>query len=194
MEKRVHIFCGPKLSNLPQQALLECSRNFLGMVSNEPITGEVEGLTGVRLDFNVGLRLQIPSGNWHVNIRDGNSGIVCFDGDVSDILLVSAEKYFIPWEIVLSLDGETVFTHRYSAEGQLVCFHYFETGLGDHIVLFSYMENSGAFIVVVRLVLSLLICGISFALIIRRLSAMTKGKNPRIHMLPIIWLPILTLS
>ena len=90
MEKRVHIFCGPKLSNLPQQALLECSRNFLGMVSNEPITGEVEGLTGVRLDFNVGWRLQIPSGNWHVNIRDGNSGIVCFDGDVSDILLVSA--------------------------------------------------------------------------------------------------------
>ena len=141
MEKLVHIFCGPKLSDLPQQALLECSRNFLGMVSNEPITGEVEGLNGVRLDFNVGLRLQIPAGNWHVNIRDGNSGIVFFDEDVSDILLVSAEKYFIPWEIVLSLDGKPVFSHRYSAEGQLVCFHYFETGMGDHIILFPYMEK-----------------------------------------------------
>lgn len=141
MEKLVHIFCGPKLSDLPQQALLDCSRAFLGMANNEPITGEVEGLDGVRLDFNVGLRLQIPAGNWHVNIRDGNSGIVFFDEDVSDILLVSAEKYFIPWEVSLSIDGKPVFSHRYSAEGQLVCFHYFKTGMGDHITLFPYMEK-----------------------------------------------------
>ena len=141
MEKLVHIFCGPKLSDLQQQSLLNCSRNFLSWVSSEPITGEVEGLDGVRLDFNVGLRLQIPAGNWHVTIRDSSSGIVFFDEDVSNILLTSAEKFFIPWEVELSLDGASVFSHRYSAEGQLVCFHYFTTGMGDHIILFTYMEK-----------------------------------------------------
>lgn len=141
VEKRVHIFCGPALSDLPKQTLLDCSRYFISVMNDAPISGNVEGLKGVLLDFNVGLRLQLPVGNWHVMIRDSSSGIVFFDEDVSNILLTSAEKYFVPWEIVLFLDGVPVFSHQYSAEGQHVCFHFTAGGLGDHIALFPYMEK-----------------------------------------------------
>ena len=38
-------------------------------------------------DFNHGMRLQIPAGNWHVKILDHDSEVVCFDEDISDTLL-----------------------------------------------------------------------------------------------------------
>lgn len=39
------------------------------------ITGET-GINGLRLDFNAGLRIQIPTGNWHVRITDNTSGLI----------------------------------------------------------------------------------------------------------------------
>ena len=140
MERLVHFFCGPKLSDLSQDLLLNYMQFFMRESVEEPVSGEVEGLEGVRLDFNCGLRLQIPVGNWHVKICAGSGGVVCFDEDVSNILLISAEKFFVPWEITLSLNGDFVFFHRFSAEGQRVCFHYHGGGMGDHIALFPYME------------------------------------------------------
>ena len=62
------------------------------------VAGEIAGETGIeglKLDFNNGLRLQIPDGNWHVTIQDYDSGIVFFDQDVSKIILISIEKYYI---------------------------------------------------------------------------------------------------
>lgn len=141
MKYPLHIFCGPKLVDLQQSTLLQYLQPFMRMMMDCPVTGKVEGLEGVLLDFNAGLRLQIPAGNWHVKISDGSSGIVFFDEDVSEILLVSAEKFFVSWEIILSLDNNIVFFHRFSVEGQNVCFRYPSGGMGDHIVLFPYMEE-----------------------------------------------------
>ena len=141
MKYPIHIFYGPKLSSLPQNSILQYIQPFMNIMTNRPITGEVEGLEGVLLDFNAGLRLQIPKGNWHVKICDGSSGTVFFDSDVSEILLISAEKFFVAWEITLSLDENVVFFHRFSAAGQRVHFNFLSGGMGDHIVLFPHMEQ-----------------------------------------------------
>ena len=103
--------------------------------------GTIVGLDGVRFDFNLGLRLFIPEGNWHVKISDNASKIVLFDQDISDTLLISAEKFFIRWEIELSLNGQKVFHHIFNAEGKKVHFQFFETGMGDHLGLFPWIET-----------------------------------------------------
>ena len=64
----------------------------------EPFAGPVQGETGIpglRLDFRQGLRLQVPEGNWHVSIYDQDTEDMFLDEDVSDILLISMEKYFV---------------------------------------------------------------------------------------------------
>ena len=92
-------------------------------------------------DFNCGLRLRIPEGNWHVKIIDYDSEIVCFEDDVSDVLLVSLEKFFVHWAFALWLDGQFVFAHIFDPKDKFVHFYYPSSGMGDRIVLFPYMEE-----------------------------------------------------
>ncbi len=49
----------------------------IGMLIGE-VAGET-GIEGLRVDFNNGLRLQVPAGNWHVTIGDYDSGLVFYD-------------------------------------------------------------------------------------------------------------------
>ena len=96
---------------------------------------------GLAFDFNMGMRLQIPAGNWHVKILDHDSEIVCFDEDASDVLLVSLEKFFVRWEFFLWLDGQLVLHHLYDPTDWNVHFNFLISGMGDRIVLFPYMEE-----------------------------------------------------
>ena len=114
---------------------------FFDKLSNmtAPIVGET-GIDGVLIDFNYGLRLQIPEGNWHVRISDYETDYIFFDDDISCVTLISAEKFFIEWEVALWLDGEPVFYHQFDPRGQKVHFHFSETTLGDNIALLIYIE------------------------------------------------------
>ena len=96
---------------------------------------------GLAFDFNCGMRLQIPKGNWHVKIIDYDSEIVCFDEDVSDVFLVSLEKFFVRWAFALWLDGQFVFSHIFEPKDRLVHFYFIPSGMGDRIALFPYMEE-----------------------------------------------------
>ena len=64
------------------------------METMAPILGET-GIKGLLLDFNSGLRLQVPEGNWHIRITDVDSHLVLLDKDVSQVVLISLEKYYI---------------------------------------------------------------------------------------------------
>ena len=109
--------------------------------------GELAPLTirttfqGLAFDFNCGMRLQIPAGNWHVKIFDHDSEVLCFDEDASDVLLISLEKFFVRWEFFLWLDGQLVFHHLYDPTDENVHFAFPTSGMGDRIVLFPYMEE-----------------------------------------------------
>ena len=133
-------FCGSKISDFSSEKLFGLMRPFEDITVKFPITGVTE-LNGVLLDFNSGLRLQIPEGNWHVKISDYDSKIEFFDQDISETILVSAEKFFVRWEIILYLDDEIVFYHLFDPKGQKIHFQFMPTGMGDHIVLFPYMEK-----------------------------------------------------
>ncbi|MBR4153309.1 MAG: autotransporter strand-loop-strand O-heptosyltransferase [Selenomonadaceae bacterium] len=97
---------------------------------NSPIVGET-GIEGLRLDFNFGLRLDVPEGSFHVRIGD-DSGQIFFDRDISDVRLISVEKYFICWKVEVSLDGAKIFEHTLNLNGQKVLLTFDKRcGLGD---------------------------------------------------------------
>lgn len=107
-----------------------------------PLAGEVAGETGIeglRLDFNNGLRLQVPSGNWHVTIRDFDSDILFYDGDISEVVLVSVEKYYIRWQIEVFHDGKPVFGHIFDPVGQKIRLVFVSNMIGDMLSFFPYV-------------------------------------------------------
>ena len=105
------------------------------------IYGET-GIDGLRLDFNFGLRLEVPTGNFHVTIGDDDSGIIFFDRDISDVKLISVEKHFIRWRVEVSLDGEKIFAHVLNLEGQPVLIAFSEkSGLGDILAMLPYAQE-----------------------------------------------------
>ena len=105
-----------------------------------PICGET-GIEGLRLDFNFGLRLEVPAGNFHVRIGD-DAGQIFFDQDISDVRLISFEKYFIRWQVEIFRDGEEIFSHTFNPEGYSVLFLLRDyPPLGDTLALFPALEE-----------------------------------------------------
>ena len=98
------------------------------------ICGET-GVDGLRLDFNFGLRLDVPAGNFHVTIGD-NNGQIFFDRDISDVRLISVEKYLIRWRVEVYRDGEKIFEHDFNPEGQAVLMVFtINAPLGDTLAM-----------------------------------------------------------
>ena len=104
------------------------------------IWGET-GFPGLRLDFNFGLRLDIPEGNFRVKISDFDSGQVFFDKHISGGRLLSVEQYFIRWQVEVFLDDEEIFSHVLDLEGQPVTIMFRLPILGDFMAFLPYLRE-----------------------------------------------------
>ena len=104
------------------------------------IFGET-GIAGLRLDFNFGLRLDVPEGNFRVRISDFDTRQVIFDEHVSGGRLLSVEKYFIRWHVEVFLDEEKIFTHTLDLEGQPVAVMSNFGLLGDTLSFVNYFNE-----------------------------------------------------
>ena len=96
-------------------AVMPSKKDMAMIINNGIFAGDIKGETdipGLRIDFNAGLRMELPAGSWHVRVRDGVSGRIFFDSEVTDGRVQSLEQYYIPWEIEAWRDGELVFSHR----------------------------------------------------------------------------------
>lgn len=140
MNKRIRYFSGTRLSEvLARLTKLNSGLNIPAFEESKPVAVATD-IQGFRFDFNFGLRLLIPAGDWHVTVLDSASNLVVFDENVSDVLLISLEKFLVRWEFTLSRNGEVVFRHRYNPRGRKVHFNFGPSGMGDRFVLFQYME------------------------------------------------------
>ena len=103
-----------------------------------PVAGET-GIPGLRLDFNGGVRVRVPAGNWRLTIGDYDSGMVFYDQAVSETVVTSVEQYYIRWQIEVARDGETVFTHVFDPAGQKIRLVFLSWLLGDMQTFLSYV-------------------------------------------------------
>ena len=113
-------------------------------VSDEILESEIYGETGIaglRLDFNCGLRLDVPEGNFRVRISDFDTKKIYLDKYISGGRIISMENYFIRWHIEVFLDEEKIFTHTLSLEGRPVTIIFKNPALGDTLCLVPYFEE-----------------------------------------------------
>jgi len=99
------------------------------------------GIDGLKMDFNFGLRLDVPEGDWHIKISDYESGHIFFEHDVSDMRLIASEGYYIHWQIEVSKDGEKVFEHTFDPAGQDVLVAFLTGTMGDTLAILPYVEE-----------------------------------------------------
>ena len=104
------------------------------------IYGET-GIDGLRLDFNFGLRLDVPEGNFRVKISDFDSGEIFFDKYVSGGRLISVERYFIRWHVEIFSGDKKIFSHTLNLEGQPVAIMFKIKNLGDAISFLPFLRE-----------------------------------------------------
>lgn len=114
------------------------------VVFMDEAAGEIKGETGfpgLRLDFNAGLRLQVPAGDWRIRISDGESELIFFDQSVANKVLISMEKYFIAWHIEVFFKNELVFVHDFDVHNQNVLFVISNIPLGTGIMTLEAIKE-----------------------------------------------------
>ena len=104
------------------------------------IWGET-GFPGLRLDFNFGLRLDIPEGNFRVKISDFDTEQIFFDKYISGGRLLSVEQYFLRWQVEIFLDEKKIFSHVLNLEGQSVTMMFRTPALGDLLAFLPYLRE-----------------------------------------------------
>lgn len=114
-------------------------------LSDSPLSCETE-IPGLKLDFNFGLRLEIPAGNYRVKISDFAGGMIFFDEEISDVRLISTEKYFVHWQIEIFRDGENIFSYRFDLTEKPVLVVFPKVlRLGDTISMLPYVSEMKRF-------------------------------------------------
>ena len=98
-------------------------------------------LPGVKLDFNYGARVLIPEGNYHVRFTDLGTSSILYDADVSNALVTSTKKYYIPFRVEIWKDGQLSLTHDLDLKGKNVHIRYPVGTLGDILAWFPYAEE-----------------------------------------------------
>lgn len=141
MSYPIRLFSCRTLSEEQLESCLHDEFEFLSLAKLliGPVRGET-GIDGLHLDFNDGLRLEVPAGNFHVQIHDVDSEMLFFDEDISEICLQSVEKFYIHWQIHVFLDGNLVFSHIFDPRGQQVFFVNSSRLLGDSLALLPYLR------------------------------------------------------
>ncbi|MBR2518978.1 MAG: autotransporter strand-loop-strand O-heptosyltransferase [Selenomonadaceae bacterium] len=127
-----------RIQNFLRKEIVGCHPNCDEGLS-APIAGET-GIDGLRLDFNFGLRLDVPKGNFRVRIGEVD-GQIFFDAKVSDMRIVSVEKYFIRWQVEVFLDDEKIFAHALDLEGQDVLINSLTNALGDNLAILPAVDE-----------------------------------------------------
>lgn len=109
----------------------------------EKAVGDVKcetGVEGLKIDFNAGARVEVPAGNWHIRISDFDTGMVGFDGDISEQILVSLEKYYVHWYVEAWLNGKKVVEHLQDLSNQRIYIFMVNGVMGDTISVLPYVK------------------------------------------------------
>lgn len=99
------------------------------------------GPHGIRFDFNDGCRMTLPDGQWHIRLRDLDTGNVLYETDIGTGRINSSKRYFLRCRIeVWAKDrpGEPVLQHDYAAENRDVLVQFPVGTLGDTMGWFPY--------------------------------------------------------
>ena len=102
-----------------------------------PLTIKTD-IEGLEFDFNYGLRVKMPEGDWRVKFIDRDTFVNLFDAKVSNTIVTSVKKYYINFHIEVYREDKLVFEHDLDLKGKRVLIKLPVGTLGDIIAWFPY--------------------------------------------------------
>lgn len=120
-----------------------------------------EGPSGIRFDFNLGARVQLPprdTGRWRIRLKDLDTGNVLFESENQGALVNSTKRWYVRfrieiWEIDDPGEAREILCHDYAAAGRNILIQLPVGTLGDTLAWFPYVDSfarqhSGAQVIV----------------------------------------------
>ncbi len=112
---------------------------------------------GLRFDFNAGLRVSVPEGNYRVRFIDRDAALTVYDAKASGVIATSTKRYFVNFRLEVyetpteeeqkaakakeeTLEEKLVFSHDYDAKGKKVLMKFAGAAMGDLLAWFPYAE------------------------------------------------------
>ena len=113
---------------------------------------------GIRFDFNAGLRVSVPEGNYRVRFIDRDAALTVYDAKASGVVATSTKRYFVNFRLEVyeepdeeeqkkrkdkdepPLETKLVFSHDYDANGKKVMMKFAGAAMGDLLAWFPYAE------------------------------------------------------
>ena len=89
--------------------------------------GEVQqesGSAGIRFDFNYGVRVTVPQGEYRVKFIDRKACLTVYDAPASGVLVTSSKKYFIDFRIEVYEKDQLIFAHDLDLRGKKVLLKF----------------------------------------------------------------------
>jgi autotransporter strand-loop-strand O-heptosyltransferase len=101
-----------------------------------PAAAEVptqEGPKGLRFDFNDGARVVLPESEepWQVRLSDLDTGNILFETKIKAGRINSSKRYFVRFRVEVWQQGESLFSHEYSAADREILIQFPVGTLGD---------------------------------------------------------------
>ncbi len=99
----------------------------------------LEGPAGIRFDFNLGARLQLPAGTFRSVIRDLDTGNILFTSEKDNVFIQSSKRFYVRFGLeVRDGAGKVIFRHEYDAAGRAVLITLPVGTLGDSLGWLPY--------------------------------------------------------
>jgi autotransporter strand-loop-strand O-heptosyltransferase len=99
-----------------------------------------QAVHGVRFDFNDGCRVLIPEGerSFRIRLSDLDTGNTLFDSELKSGRVNSTKRYYVRFRVEILQQGQSLFTHEYSAADRDVLIQFPVGTLGDTVGWFPY--------------------------------------------------------
>lgn len=94
--------------------------------------------SGILFDFNYGVRVKVPKGNYRVRFIDLDTSSVLYDAPASDSFLTSTKKYYVHFRLEVYENNNLIFAHNLDLKGKNVLLKFPEGTIGDTMAWFPY--------------------------------------------------------
>lgn len=156
MEKTPSIWQNSQWKELWEMDNKENKTPYMTFDPPQTLTQETP-VEGLRFDFNLGLRVGVPEGNYRVRFIDREAALTVYDAAASGVVATSTKRYFVNFRLEVyetpteeeqkaakakdeTLEPKLIFSHDYDAKGKPVLMKFAGAAMGDLLAWFPYAE------------------------------------------------------